>query len=624
MAELTDMQLVEDYVARNSQEAFAELVRRHVNLVYSVALRSLRHPESAQDITQAVFILLAQKAAGLKRKIILSGWLYQTARLTSASFLRGEIRRQRREQEACMQSTLDAAQPDEIWSQMAPVLDEAMGRLRQKERDAILLRYFEGKSFPEIATAMDLKESAVKARVSRAMEKLRKFFARRGIAISAAVLASVIATNSIHAAPGTLASSIAVTASAKGAAASVSTAALVKSTAKLMAWLKIKFMALTGATAILAAAGAAVAVSSALNSTDPVDDGSTPLGGFEKFLQHTPVIARAVFTTDALPSGQKPRAGGTAVTHQDHLLKWDGTNYFFMREPLGYAGRFNDVFWHEGGIGNSNTLLMMDPEINPANLIHDTPWIEVVKKEINRFTSLGLPEIVPGSVVWNTNGREFTAEADDPELLVVRKTGEDKKIETVDAGHLDVKLIYQHGVPVQAEVSRKTPDGRPLPVRRAIIKYKYNPGFHEGRFPVEITRFNESFNSSDRRLVSTLKITELKTSSDDLQMSEFDPRIALAGRFKTTIVYSNGVEYQRNGGRLHKVPDLAEYNSELRAELAQGAGSVRNDSMPPIPHPNGAPNSSLAKISEWPKLMLTICAVLVALGFLAYLRKRRQ
>ena len=157
MADSTDMQLLEDYAARDSQEAFAELVRRHVNLVYSVAVRHVGNPDSAQDITQAVFILLAQKAPSLSQKTILSGWLYQTARLTSASFLRGEMRRQRREQEAFMESTLDTSGPDELWAQLAPALDEAMGRLGQKERNAVLLRFFEGKSFPEVAASMDLK-----------------------------------------------------------------------------------------------------------------------------------------------------------------------------------------------------------------------------------------------------------------------------------------------------------------------------------------------------------------------------------------------------------------------------------------------------------------------------------
>src|ERR1039458_1423671 len=109
MGDMNDRQLLEDYVSRNSQEAFAALVQRHINLVYSVALRHVRDSHKAQDVTQSVFLLLAQKAPRLHKHTILTGWLYQTARLTSITVRRGELRRQRREQEAFMQSSFEGA-----------------------------------------------------------------------------------------------------------------------------------------------------------------------------------------------------------------------------------------------------------------------------------------------------------------------------------------------------------------------------------------------------------------------------------------------------------------------------------------------------------------------------------
>src|SRR5580698_3446602 len=128
MAELDDHQLLAQFACENSGAAFATLVERHVNLVYSVAWRSVGNPHAAEEVTQAVFIILAQKAGRISGKIILSGWLYQTTRLTAANFLRGEIRRQKREQEAYMQSTLN--QPEgEVWPQIAPLLDDALARL---------------------------------------------------------------------------------------------------------------------------------------------------------------------------------------------------------------------------------------------------------------------------------------------------------------------------------------------------------------------------------------------------------------------------------------------------------------------------------------------------------------
>src|SRR5450756_2558328 len=110
MQERNDIELLGEYVRGNSETAFETLVARHVNLVYSVALRHVGNPHQAQEIAQVVFIILAKKARGLSKNTILSGWLYQTTRLTAANFLRGEIRRQRREQEAYMQSTLN--EPD--------------------------------------------------------------------------------------------------------------------------------------------------------------------------------------------------------------------------------------------------------------------------------------------------------------------------------------------------------------------------------------------------------------------------------------------------------------------------------------------------------------------------------
>ena len=133
MPEANDIALLAEYARTGSEPAFAALVERHIHLVHSVALRHVSNPSHAEEITQAVFILLARKARSLGRKTILAGWLYQTARLTAAIFLRAELRRQRREQEAYMESLLNEPTP-EIWRQIAPYLDEAMGRLGETDR----------------------------------------------------------------------------------------------------------------------------------------------------------------------------------------------------------------------------------------------------------------------------------------------------------------------------------------------------------------------------------------------------------------------------------------------------------------------------------------------------------
>src|SRR6185369_7007106 len=123
----------------NSEDAFAEIVRRHIRLVYSAALRQLGNSHAAEEVTQAVFIILARKAGGLRRDVPLSGWLYETARLTTANYIRSETRRRRREQEAQMQSEVHQSPGESVWAGLAPLLDEAMGRLGTRDRDAVVL-----------------------------------------------------------------------------------------------------------------------------------------------------------------------------------------------------------------------------------------------------------------------------------------------------------------------------------------------------------------------------------------------------------------------------------------------------------------------------------------------------
>jgi len=165
MQEVPDMDLLRQYTCRNSEDAFAVLVARHIGLVYSAAFRKTGNPDAAEEITQAVFIILAKKAHCLRSGTVLSGWLYQTARLTAYSFLRTEARRACREQEAYMQSLSNENKPD-FWPQIAPSLEDAMGRLSRTDRDAVVLRFFEGKSFQEIGSALGASENAAKKRVT--------------------------------------------------------------------------------------------------------------------------------------------------------------------------------------------------------------------------------------------------------------------------------------------------------------------------------------------------------------------------------------------------------------------------------------------------------------------------
>jgi RNA polymerase sigma factor (sigma-70 family) len=252
MQELNDIALLREYVAHDSEEAFATLVTRHVNKVYSVALRHTRNPHQAEEITQAVFVILAKKARALPKAVILSGWVFRTAQLTAVTFLRSEIRRAHREQEAHMQTLLNETEPD-VWPQIALRLDAAMAGLNEMDHNAVVLRFFDGKSMKEIGTALGVSEDTAKKRVHRAVEKLRVFFMKGGVVLPAAILMASISANSVQAAPALLAKSATAVAATKGATASGSTLALVNGTLKLMAWLKAQAAIVIGATVAFAA-----------------------------------------------------------------------------------------------------------------------------------------------------------------------------------------------------------------------------------------------------------------------------------------------------------------------------------------------------------------------------------
>jgi len=226
---MTDSQaLVSEYVRTGSELAFRELVARYLGLVYSSALRLVGgDAQFAEDVSQTVFLHLARKAHRLPREVMLGGWLHRDTCYVARTLMRSERRRQKRERQA-MEMSLMEDHSDSNLAKLAPLLDEAIEELRAEDRTAILLRFFEQRDFHSVGEALGSNEEAARKRVTRAVDKLHGLLKVRGVSLSAAALGTVLATETMTAAPVGLAASIASTALAGASIGTGLSAALIK------------------------------------------------------------------------------------------------------------------------------------------------------------------------------------------------------------------------------------------------------------------------------------------------------------------------------------------------------------------------------------------------------------
>ncbi len=251
----SDAQLLRDYAERGLETAFAEIVARHTDLVYSAALRQVYSPDLARDVTQSVFTDLSRKAREVSFKLApeasLVGWLYRGTRFAARDLNRNETRRTQRERQAMEQLHPTPETPPD-WEHLRPALDDAMSELDDTDRDAVLLRYFKNHDLRTVGATLGISDDAAQKRVSRAVERLREFFAKRGVTVGASGLVAVVSANAVQAAPVGLALTISTAAALTGTA--LATTATVTAT-KTLAMTALQKTVITATITVLAGAG---------------------------------------------------------------------------------------------------------------------------------------------------------------------------------------------------------------------------------------------------------------------------------------------------------------------------------------------------------------------------------
>jgi RNA polymerase sigma factor (sigma-70 family) len=527
-----DMTLVREFAARQSEPAFAALVERHLSLVHSAAVRQTGDTHLAEEITQAVFIILARKAAALGPKTVLSAWLYRTTRYAAADALKTRRRRHAREQEAFMQSILN--QPDtDAWAQLAPLLDDALNELGETDRTALVLRFFENKSAREVAEALRMEEGAAQKRVARALDKLRAIFVKRGVTLTATVLAGAVAANAVQAAPVGLAVTV-TAAAAKGAAVTTSIATIIKGTMKSMTWIKMKFAMGVSVAVVLAGGVATLAIANKTSEEQTIPPTGSHAGvTFFSILERTPIVANAIFEVEHFQSGIPVKA-----RKHTHSFLLDGDNYQLNTDGTS-SGSFDHVSWNQ----QNGYIILFDPKINKlgGNSGGTVELESVTKMTVDLFLSLGIKEMVPGSAVWDQDKQRFTAKTKDGKDLVVETTLENR-------------------VPATAYILAD--DGQ----KYEKIQFKYSPGFYGGQVPIEFTAYwikpAAKNDPSEGQKIYDIRVKALEISDEHLDKTLLDPN-EIAGR-SVRLFYSNNIAYWiGKSGKATRVLTIEENEKEI-------------------------------------------------------------
>ncbi|MEO6437346.1 MAG: sigma-70 family RNA polymerase sigma factor [Tepidisphaeraceae bacterium] len=262
---MDDAQLLQQYVETGSPDAFQSLVNRHVNFVYGAALRHVHDRHVAEEVTQAVFIVLARKAATLRHEAVLSSWLLSTCRFAALGQMKIAARRRRHERRAAeMAKTVWVQDAESNWPQYEGQMDAALASLRETDRKAVVMRFYEHKSFDEIAAILGTAEEAARKRVSRAVEKLRGFFGVSTRTLPATMVTYYLYSKLAVPAPAGLAQQ-AATAALNPAAATAASSAIAGQIAHHLAITQATWVASSLAAAVVLCVGGGAVVFNALS-----------------------------------------------------------------------------------------------------------------------------------------------------------------------------------------------------------------------------------------------------------------------------------------------------------------------------------------------------------------------
>jgi RNA polymerase sigma factor (sigma-70 family) len=371
---LSDIDLLDAYANNRSEEAFRELVTRHVDFTYSAAMRQLRNPHLAEEATQAAFIALADKAGRLQGHTVIAGWLYRAVHFAALNLQRGEARRKHWEKEAATMNNPNddaPAEPANAFNETAlPQVGDALTELGEKDRAALVLRFLQQKSLRDVGNTMGTSEEAAKKRVSRALEKLRSLLARRGMVVPAAALAIGLSQLPVFAAPAALRASLpAIVANAAIPATTIVSA--------LLARLLLMRAKLIAGFALIVLCGAVLAL----------------------WPRHL-VTANGIPRNSATASGITIKLTSVMVDDQDKALRFYSDILGFTKKrdlPTG-SERWLTVVSPEGP--DEIEMLLEPMGFPPARLfqraLHDAgiPWtgfgVENVQREYDRMTQFGV------------------------------------------------------------------------------------------------------------------------------------------------------------------------------------------------------------------------------------------